>query len=79
MVSVHPARRCTSPLGVGPAGLVDGVGDCYDVANLPGNCLFISLFYLGGINLTFLNGYDFWFFFTAVYASSKEGAHSMLP
>ena len=35
MVSVHPARRCTSPLGVVPVGLGDGVGDCHDVANFP--------------------------------------------
>ena len=43
MVSVYPARWCTSPLGVVPAGLGDGVGDCHDVANLPRVCLFISL------------------------------------
>ena len=30
MVSVHPARRRTSPLGVEPVGLGDGVGDCHD-------------------------------------------------
>ena len=35
MVSVHPARWCTSPLGVVPAGLGEGVGDCQDVAILP--------------------------------------------
>ena len=35
MVSVHPARWCTSPLGVVPAGLGDGVGHCHDVAKLP--------------------------------------------
>ena len=46
MVSVYPARWCTSPLGVVPAGLGDGVGDCHDVAILPRVCLFISLFYL---------------------------------
>ena len=46
MVSVYPARWCTSPLGVVPAGLGDGVGDCHDVANPPRVCLFISLFYL---------------------------------
>ena len=43
MVSVHPARWCTSPLGVVPAGLGDGVGLCLDVAKLPRVCLFISL------------------------------------
>ena len=46
VVSVHPARRCTSPLGVVPAGLGDGVdhgvGHCHDVAELPRVCLFIS-------------------------------------
>ena len=44
MVSVYPARRCTSPLGVVPVGSGDGVGDCHDVANLSRVCLFISLF-----------------------------------
>ena len=34
VVSVHPARRCTSPLGVVPVGLGDGVGDCHDAGNL---------------------------------------------
>ena len=53
MVSVYPARWRTSPLGVVPVGLGDGVGDCHDVANLPRVCLFISLFYLlWEINLT---------------------------
>ena len=28
-----------------PAGLGDGVGHCHDVANLPGKCLFMSLFF----------------------------------
>ena len=81
MVSVHPARWCTSPLGVVPAGLWDGVGDCHDVANLPKVCLFISLLYLFlGTSCTFLfKEYDYEFFFTAGYASSYEGAHTMLP
>ena len=48
VVSVHHARWCTSPLGVVPAGLGDGVGDCHGVANLPRVCLFISLVYLFG-------------------------------
>ena len=48
MVSVHPARWCTSPLGVVPAGLGDGVGHCHDVAKLPRVCLFISLVFLFG-------------------------------
>ena len=46
MVSVHPARWCTSPLGVVPAGLGDGVGHCHDVAELPKVCLFVSPVYL---------------------------------
>ena len=33
VVSVHPARWCTSPLGVVPVGSGDGVGDCHDVAH----------------------------------------------
>ena len=61
MVSVYPARRCTSPLGVVPVGSGDGVGDCHDVANLPRVCLFISLFYLfWEINLTLF--FRVWFF-----------------
>ena len=57
MVSVHPARWCTSPLGVVPAGLGDGVGDCHDDANLPRVCLFISLVYLfWGTNYTLFAG-----------------------
>ena len=57
MVSVHPARWCTSPLGVVPAGLGDGVGDCHDAANLPRMCLFISLvFHFGKKTLLFFQG-----------------------
>ena len=54
MVSVHPARRRTSPLAVVPFGSGEGAGDCHDVANLPKECLFISLLYLffGGENFT---------------------------
>ena len=53
MISVHPARWCTSPLGVVPAGLGDGVGHCLDAAKLPRVRLFISLlFYFGGENVT---------------------------
>ena len=54
VVSAHPARRCTSPRGVVSVGLGDGVGDCHDVANLPGTGLFISpLFFLVGFSLLF--------------------------
>ena len=53
MVSVHPAQWCTSPLGVVPAGLGDGVGHCHDVAKGPRVCLFISLvFSFGRISFT---------------------------
>ena len=46
MVSVCPARRCTSPLGVVLVGLGDDVGDCHDVANLLRMRLSISLLFL---------------------------------
>ena len=42
VVGVHPTWRCTSPGGVLPVGLGEGVGLCHDVANLPRVCLFIS-------------------------------------
>ena len=49
VVSVHPARRRTSPLGVVPVGLGDGVGDCHDVANSSkSGFLFPFWFILGG-------------------------------
>ena len=54
VVSVHPARWCTSPLGVVPAGLGEDVGDCHEVANLPRVRLFLSLVYLlGGTHYVF--------------------------
>ena len=46
MENVHPAQRFTSPLGVVPVGLEDGVGHCRDDANFPKNGPFISLFFL---------------------------------
>ena len=71
MVSVHPAQWCTSPLGVVPAGLGDGVGHCHDVANLPRVVLFISLIFLFGEQvLLFFQEYGSGFFTTAGYASS---------
>ena len=77
MISVHPARWCTSPLGVVPAGLGDGVGHCLDVAILPKVGLFISLvFSFGGRIFTLFLEYGF--FYTAGYASSYVGAHPML-
>ena len=44
VVGVHPAQRCTSPLGVVLVGPGDGVGDCHDTADLQREGLFISLF-----------------------------------
>ena len=71
MVSVHPARWCTSPLGVVPAGLGDGVGDCHDVAKLPRVCLFyFPSFFWGEQVLLFFQEYGSGFFTTAGYASS---------
>ena len=71
VVSVHPARRCTSLLGVVPAGSGDGVGDCHDAAILPRVRLFISLVYLfGRTNYTFFKSMVVGFFTTAGYASS---------
>ena len=63
VVSVQLARWCTSPLGVVPAGLGEGVGLCHDVAKLPKVCLFISLFYLlGRICFTLVSRVRFWVF-----------------
>ena len=59
VVSVHPARWCTSPLGVVPVGSGDGVGDCHDVAILPRVRLFISLVY-------FLVGNKIYSFFKSI-------------
>ena len=71
MVSVHPARRRASPLGVVPAGWRDGVGHCHDVAKFPRVCLFISLVYLFGKTFcTLFQEYSYGFFFTAGYVSS---------
>ena len=73
MVSVHPARRCSSPLGVVPVGLGDGVGDCRDVANVPKECLsippFISFFFWKNL-CSFCKGMVSYFLCTAEYASS---------
>ena len=48
MASVLPALRCTSPLGVVPVGLGDGVGHCRDATSFPENGPFISLGYFSG-------------------------------
>ena len=42
VVSVHPAQRRTSPLGVVPVGLGEGVGDCHDAAYLQRRGLFFN-------------------------------------
>ena len=44
---VHFPSRGVLPLGVVPAGLGDGVGDCHDVANLPRVCLFLFFTFMG--------------------------------
>ena len=55
--NVYPAHRCTSPLGVVPVGLGDGVGHCRDAASFPGNGPFISLgFFSGRQNYAFFVG-----------------------
>ena len=81
MVSVHPARRCTSPLGVVPAGLGEGAGDCHDVANLPRvrSFHFPFLYLFDEKRFTLVSRVlVLWSFKTAGYASSQVGAHSML-
>ena len=61
MDSVFPAHRCTSPLGVVPVGLGDGVGHCRDAANLSENGPFISLgLFCGGSKLCLFS--RVWFF-----------------
>ena len=61
MASVHPAHRCTSPLGVVPVGWVDGVGHCRDAASFPENGPFISLglFFLGCKTMPFFRSMVF--------------------
>ena len=52
MDNVSPAHRCTSPLGVVPVGLGDGVGLCRGAASFPENRPFISLgFFSAGTRL----------------------------
>ena len=64
MVSVNPARRCTSLLGVVPVGSGDGVGDCQDAANFLEKWLFISLvFIFGEKTLLFFQGKVFYYCF----------------
>ena len=62
LVSVHPARRCTSPRGVVLVGLEDDVGDCHDAANLPKErLLFPPGFFWEKIPCFFSgNGFLFW-------------------
>ena len=71
MDSVHPAHRCTSPLGVVPVGWEDGVGHCRDAASFPENGPFISLgFFSGEKAVPFFRCMVFYVGFTAGYASS---------
>ena len=69
VVSVHPARRRASPLGVVPVGLGDVVGDCHDVANLLKIVSFYFPFFLGEQTLLFFLEFGFLFLYTAGYAS----------
>ena len=63
--------RSTSPLGVVPAGLGDGVGHCHDVAKFPRVCLFFSwCIFFGEQVLLFFQEYCYGIFYTAGYASS---------
>ena len=73
----HPARRCTSPLGVVPVGSGDGVGNCHDAANFPEKGPFISLVLFFLVKRLYSCFQTVWFLlgFTAGYASSYEGAH----
>ena len=82
LVSVHPARRCTSPLGVVPVGLGDGVGACHDVANLPRKVSFLFPFHVffDENPCSFYKGMvSFLVLCTAEYAGSQARAHPMLP
>ena len=67
MDNVRPAHRCTSPLGVVPVGLGDGVGHCRGAASLPENGPFISLGLFFGVRdhaffsrVWFLSGFYCW-------------------
>ena len=79
MVSVHPARRRTSPPGVVTVGLGDGAGECHDAANLLKISFYFTLvsFSLGKL-CSFLE-YGCVYLDSAGYASSEAGAHSVLP
>ena len=55
MDNVRPAHRCTSPLGVVPVGLGDGVGLCRGAASFSENRPFMSLgFFSGDKTMPFL-------------------------
>ena len=71
MDNVHLSHRCTSPLGVVPVGLGDGVGLCRDAASFPGTDLLFPLgFFLGNKTMPFFQGYGLFITFAAEYASS---------
>ena len=80
VVSVHPARWCTSPRAVVPVGLGDDVGDCHDAANLPKERLFISPLYLFGreSHALFFQGM-FFYCWILLDLQVAERVHSMLP
>ena len=73
---IHIRRGHRYSLGWG-----DGVGHCHDVANLPGKCLFISLFFgrRGKQALLFFKGMVSYFVVLLSMQVAKRGAHPMLP
>ena len=71
MDNVYLVHRCTSPLGVVPVGLGDGVGLCRGAASFPENRPSVSLgFFWEGKTMPFFQGCGFNDGFTAGYASS---------
>ena len=80
MASVYPARWCTSPLGVVPAGLGDGVGHCHDVSKLPKRASFYFPLLSFGGNLLYSFSRDIIMGFSIPLGmlEAKLGAHSML-
>ena len=63
-----------------PVGWEDGVGHCRDAASFPENGPLKSLGIISGEqSYAFFQVYGFYLGLTAGYASSYEGAHTMLP
>ena len=54
VVGVHPAQRCTSPLGVVLVGSEGGVGDCHDAANLSRKVFFLRENFILFVRVWFL-------------------------